>query len=245
MSMSELVIDRVEEIVGAVALAAPTNFQLEPRCRVCRNEPVRLKVNDLLASGASYAMVVRTLGDDNARLDKCDEVTIDSVRNHCARHFPVQNAAKATYREILERRARENQVDFVQGVATAITPMAFLETVMAKSYEALVDSDTAVDVSTGIVAASRLQSIVDSRADHADMLAIRVQVNKLIDAVRTSVPQEMWDDIVQKLDIPNESKHAAEADDFYDRNDTGELSIQLPDVADFDDDLDDRNVLAN
>jgi hypothetical protein len=244
MSMSELV-DRVEEIVGTVALAAPTNFQLEPRCRVCRNGPVRLKVNDLLASGASYAMVVRTLGDDNARLDKCDEVTIDSVRNHCARHFPVQNAAKATYREILERRARENQVDFVQGVATAITPMAFLETVMAKSYEALVDSDAAVDVNTGIVAASRLQSIVDSRAEHADLLSIRVQVNKLIDAVRTSVPQEMWDDIVQKLDIPNEPKHAAEADDFYDRNDTGELSVQLPDVADFDEDLDDRNVLAN
>jgi hypothetical protein len=58
----------------------------------------------------------RALGDVNATLDKCDRVTIDSIRNHTARHFPVQNAAKATYREILERRAKENAVDFVEGV---------------------------------------------------------------------------------------------------------------------------------
>jgi hypothetical protein len=30
-----------------------------------------------------------------------DRVTVDSVRNHAARHFPVQQAARATYREIL------------------------------------------------------------------------------------------------------------------------------------------------
>jgi hypothetical protein len=88
---------------------------------------------------------MRALADDNAELDKCDRVSIDSVRNHCVRHYPVQNVARATYRDILERRARENQVDFVKGVATAITPMAFYETVMAKSYENLVDSDTQVE----------------------------------------------------------------------------------------------------
>jgi hypothetical protein len=41
-------------------------------------------------------------------------------------------------------------------VATALTPIAFFETFMVKSYETLVDSDTRVDVNTGIVAASRL-----------------------------------------------------------------------------------------
>ena len=40
----------------------------------------------------------------------------------------------ATYRRVLERRAQENGVDFVNGVATAITPMAFYETVMVKGY---------------------------------------------------------------------------------------------------------------
>ena len=36
------------------------------------------KVNDMLATGASYAMVLRALGEDNNKLDKCDRVTIDS-----------------------------------------------------------------------------------------------------------------------------------------------------------------------
>ena len=46
--------------------------------------------------GASYAMVLRALGDDNAKLEQGDRVTIDSIRNHTARHFPVQQVARAT-----------------------------------------------------------------------------------------------------------------------------------------------------
>jgi hypothetical protein len=181
-------------------LVPRNGFDLEPRCRVCRNDQVRKRVNDLLASGASYAMVLRALAADNAELDKCDRITIDSVRNHCGRHFPVQNVAKATYREILERRARENRVDFVEGVATAITPIAFFETVMVKSYENLVDSNTTVDVNTGIVAAGRLQSLIDSGNYGRDLLVLKVQMAQICDAVKSTVPQEMWGEIVEKLE---------------------------------------------
>src|SRR6476660_8069555 len=173
---------------------------LEPRCRVCRNDQLRTKVNDLLATGASYAMIVRALAADNAELDTCDRVTIDSVRNHCGRHFPVQNVAKATYREILERRARANGVDFIEGVATAITPIAFFETVMVKSYETLVDSDTKVDVNTGIVAAGRLQSLADSRDYDHELLVMTVQLAATCAAVKSTVPQSMWGEIIEKLD---------------------------------------------
>ena len=77
-------------------------------------------------------MVLRALGDDDAELEKRDRVTTNSIRNHTVRHFPVQQVARATYREILERRAKENSVDFIDGVATAITPLAVLETIMMK-----------------------------------------------------------------------------------------------------------------
>jgi hypothetical protein len=241
MSLSDVVVDGVDETFKSMTLTSRKNFHLEPRCRVCRNDGVRRKVNDLLATGASYAMVVRALGDDNGTLADCDCVTIDSVRNHCARHFPVQNVAKATYCEILERRALENQVDFVEGVATAITPMAFLETVMAKSYEALVESDTAVDVSTGIIAASRLQAIVDSRPGQPNLLELRVQVNRIIDAVRSTVPEQMWDDILQRLGTSTSPAHAADVNDFYDEDDDDEYAVDPADVADFHDDIDDSN----
>ena len=170
MTLSQALATPVDEIMDSMELAARNGFHLEPRCRVCRNDVLRKKVNDMLASGASYAMVLRALSERNNKLDKRDRVTIDSIRNHCGRHFPVQNVAKATYREILERRAKANGVDFVEGVATAITPIAFFETVMVKSYENLVDSNTKVDVHTGIVAAGRLQSLIDSR-DHSRKIA--------------------------------------------------------------------------
>lgn len=80
---------------------------------------MRIKVNDLLASGVSYAMILRAIETANSSLDKRDRITIDSVRNHTARHFPVQHVARATYREILERRATENGIDFIEGVVTA------------------------------------------------------------------------------------------------------------------------------
>jgi hypothetical protein len=192
MSVSEAFRDVVDESVESTALASRTNGFHLPRCRICRNDQVRTKVNDLLATGASYAMVLRALGEDNAELDKRDRVTIDSIRNHCGRHFPVQNVAKATYREILERRAKANGIDFIEGVATAITPLAFYETVMVKGYETLVDSDTKVDVNTGMVAAGRLQSLMDSRDYDHELLVMKVQLAQICDAVKSTVPQEMW-----------------------------------------------------
>ena len=208
MSVSQATLDIVEESVESSALVLRNGFPLEPRCRICRNDQVRRKVNDMLATGASYAMIVRALAADNAELDKCDRVTIDSVRNHCGRHFPVQNIARATYREILERRAKANGVDFVEAVATAITPIAFFETVMVKSYETLVDSNTRVDVNTGIVAAGRLQSLIDSRDYDHELLVMKVQLDQICDAVKSTVPQEMWGEIIEKLDEAEQHQEA-------------------------------------
>src|SRR6476469_475213 len=100
MSVSHALATSVDEIMESSALAPRINgFHLEPRCRICRNDSVRRKVNDLLATGAGYAMVLRALGEDNAKLDKRDRVTIDSIRNHCQRHFPVQHEGSASDRE--------------------------------------------------------------------------------------------------------------------------------------------------
>ena len=208
MSVSQPLATPVADTIESMELATHNGFHLEPRCRVCRNDQVRKKVNDLLATGASYAMIVRALAADDAELDKCDRVTVDSIRNHCGRHFPVQNVAKATYREILERRAKANGVDFVEGVATAITPIAFFETVMVKSYETLVDSDTKVDINTGVVAAGRLQSLIDSRDYDHELLVMKVQMAAICAAVRSTVPQEMWSEIIEKLDEAEQRQDA-------------------------------------
>ena len=161
--------------------------------------PMRATVNDLLANGASYAMVVRALGEANEVLDKRDRVTIDSIRNHCTRHFPVQMVARATYREILERRAQESQVDFVEGVATAITPMAVLETVMVKGYETLVDDRTVVSYRDGMAAALKLHELLRQEAGEFDKAALIAEMGRVIEAVKEFVPKERWPELQARL----------------------------------------------
>lgn len=197
MSLVEMVGDVVDE---SIELPPSINgFHIEPRCRVCRNDGVRKKVNDLLASGFSYAMIVRALEDANASLDKRDGVTIDSVRNHTARHFPVQQAARATYREILERRAQENNVDFVEGVATAITPLAFFETMMVKGYVTLVDEQTNVGYRDGMAAALKLAEALRQAEGEYDVAQMNVQLGRIIAAVREFIPQEKWPEVQARL----------------------------------------------
>ena len=224
MTLSQALATSVDEIMESSALVPRSGFHLEPRCRVCRNDQVRKKVNDLLASGASYAMVLRALGEDNAKFDKCDRITIDSIRNHCGRHFPVQNVAKATCREILERRAKANGADFIEGVANAITPIAFFETVMVKSYETLVDSDTEVDVNTGMIAAGRLQALIESRASGTRIADLMVQMDHIIRAIHSSVPEELWPEILRKIDGPVVAD--TPADEFEDGDDAEDGTIR-------------------
>ena len=200
MSVSEAASGVVDESVNSTELApGGDGFHLQPRCRICRNDEVRKKVNDLLATGASYATDLRALGDDNATLEQRDRVTIDSIRNHANRHFPVQQVARATYREILERRAKQNSVDFIDGVATAITPLAVLETVMVKGYETLVDELTTVSYRDAMEAALKLNEIArkdEGAMDRARMLA---DMGRIIEVVRTFIPAERWPDVQAAL----------------------------------------------
>jgi hypothetical protein len=221
MTLSQAVPDVVGEIADSIELARRNDFHLEPRCRVCRDEQVRTKVNDMLAIGVSYAHVVRALGEHNANCDRRDQVTIDSVRNHTQRHFPVRQVARATYRDILERRAEQNRVDFVNGVATALTPMAFFEIVMNKAFRNVLDDDTEVSVDTGLRAAEKLQFFLDRRDPGADIAELRLQLGRIIDAVKSTVPEQLWGDIVEKLDQPQQHPGAidAETEDFDDGED--------------------------
>jgi hypothetical protein len=77
MTVSEIVTESVGETVESIELPAVLHqFPLEPRCRVCRNDQLRKKVNDMLATGLSYAMILRALQKDNDQLDDRDRVTI-------------------------------------------------------------------------------------------------------------------------------------------------------------------------
>jgi hypothetical protein len=87
--------------------------------------------------------------------------------------------------------------------------------------ETLVDSDTKVDVHTGIVAAGRLQSLIDSRDYSRDIAELRFQLGKINEAVRSVVPQSMWAQIIRALDEVEQHSEALDvgADAFDEADD--------------------------
>jgi hypothetical protein len=214
MSLVEMVDDVLDESIELPP--SVDGFHIEPRCRVCRDDEVRKKVNDLLATGTSFAMVLRTLGEDKTAPGKADRVTIDSVRNHAARHFPVQQVARATYREIVERRAREAQIDFVNGLATALTPMALYECVMNGAFRRLVDGEVDVGVDTGLRAAEKLQALIDARAAGADMASVLAKMDRIIDVMHTFTPKDRWPEVqaVLRADRPIHAEQSEPLEDI-------------------------------
>lgn len=175
-------------------------FKPETRCRVCRDSDNRQMINKLLAAGQTYASIIRTIQPINDQLDKKSKITYNSLWEHAKTHFPAERAAQAAYREILERRAAEHEKDFVMGVASAITPLAYLETVMTKGYGELTKELPNVDVELGMKAAEKLQAL-SVQGDQDQMVAkLMSRVNDIIDAVRNTVPEEMWEEIINKLE---------------------------------------------
>ena len=132
----------------------------------------------------------------------------------------MQNVAKATYREILERRAGENRIDFIDGVATALIPLAFFEIVMHMAFRSVVEDGGDVSVETGLRAAEKLQAVHDKCDPGDDIADMRRQVNMILDAVKAVVPQEMWGDIAEKLDQLEQHREVldAETEDFDDED---------------------------
>lgn len=171
--------------------------RLEPRCKVCRDDGIREMVNSLLARGLSFAAITR------ATTEADETISVDSVRRHAGRHFPVQHVAGATYREIVERRAREQQIDLEEGVRTALTPLAFFEAVMHRSFEGLVGDQAEVGVQAGLTAATRLHEAAASAASGMDIADIMMKMDRVIRAVKETVPEELWPVIVERIEDPS------------------------------------------
>ena len=214
----------------------PATLRPEPRCHVCRTDSIRERVNAMLAGGSSYAQIVRAVDVDGA-----GKLSLDSVRNHATRHFPVQNAAQATYREIVERRATQTGIDFINGVTTAITPLALYETVVVKVFQRLVQDDIKVSLEAGLKAAEKLQGALGEGDPGAELQQMRVHVGRMIQAVRATVPESMWGDIrawledsyrVQPSGEPVKPGEDEDDDESFDAGDVGDDDEEWFDAGD-------------
>jgi hypothetical protein len=73
-----------------------------------------------------------------------------------------------------------------------------------QAFRTLVDDRTEVSVDTGLRAAEKLHTLMNSRDYTAEMAETRLWLGRIMDAVKTTVPQSMWGTILKQLGLPEE-----------------------------------------
>lgn len=195
---------KLEDILPVEAGGKNYEFVFEPRCRVCNSGDGILElVNRLLASGMTYMDVLRAIEVFNQGRPQHRKITYNSIRSHQKNHMPFEAQA---IRDIVERRATEAQRDFIDGVGNIVTPVAYAEVVMKRSFENLVDQNLPVDVKDGLAAAKLVHAIDSGITTGMDETEAMAQLARIIEAVRAVVTPEQMTQIAARL----ESDHPVE-----------------------------------
>lgn len=156
----------------------------EPRCRVCRDEEIRTLVNKLLAHGMTLRDINDVIVPMNRKRPARDRINLNNIREHRKRHFDVQAPANAVYRKIIEQRAKDLNLDYEQGIGTAITHLAYLDTMIAKGYETLINEETVVSYRDGLEASSRRDQLTRENAGAVEQARIMAEMDRVIAVVK-------------------------------------------------------------
>jgi hypothetical protein len=176
-------------------------FNPETRCRVCQSQDSLDLVNTLLAHGLTYAAIMKCLVPVNATRRKNAQITKASLYWHQKNHFNTQEPARALYRQIMEDRAKEHELNFVEGTTTAVNAMSYLETMMVKGYKKLTDERfDNVSVVDGMNAGIKLHEMTRADAGLAEAAKKMDEMNRIINAVKEVVPERYFNEILARLE---------------------------------------------
>jgi hypothetical protein len=164
--------------------------RIEPRCKICRNPPLREAVNKMLTMGLTRSGIVDVLETINA--DKPDEekVTYPQVYRHQKRHFNVSQPAQAVYEAIVAKRQADNENDFEAAIGAAVNVFSYYETMMVKGFAHLRDESTVVPYTDGARAARELHELTRKDAGAQQVAEIMARQNRIISAIQDFVPED-------------------------------------------------------
>lgn len=198
LDIDKMVQKQVDELRVAGKLYT---FNPETRCRVCQSQDSLDLVNTLLAHGLTYAAIMKCIKPVNQARRKNNQITKASLYWHQKNHFNTQEPAKAIYRQIMEDRAREHELNYVEGTTTAVNAMSYLETMMIKAYKKLTDENfDNVSVEMGMSAAIKLHEMTRKDAGLAEAAKAMNETNRIIAAVKEVVPERYFNQILARLD---------------------------------------------
>lgn len=208
--------------------------RIEPRCKICRNPPLREAVNKMLTMGLTRSGIVDVLDTINADTPDDEKVTYTQVYRHQKRHFNVSQPAQAVYEAIVAKRQADTENDFEAAVGAAVNVFSFYETMMVKGYAHLRDESTVVPYTDGARAARELHELTRKDAGAQQVAEIMARQNRIIAAIQDFVPEDKIPALMARIEGSAE-------DDTIEGTVIDEDVVERaydPDDADFDDEDD-------
>jgi hypothetical protein len=192
MTLSDAVLAEIE--------AATRNGELcpgprtEPRCHVCCELESKDLVNKLIAAGLTNREIAESCESINWRRHEAGDERTIGARNvwwHRRTHFNIQKPAEAAARAILERRAEEANLDYVNGIGHAVTPYAVIETLMVLGYRSMTGENAeAPSLKEMLDAAVKLHQFTNQDSNQRNMADMYDRQDRIIAAMNRVVPTE-------------------------------------------------------
>jgi hypothetical protein len=199
--VSDAVRDEIERMRAEGELG--DGYRMVSSCYVCCEVESRDLVNKLIAAGLTNREITECCGAINSRRRDNNDDRVIKARNvwtHRTEHFNVDKPAQAMLREIAERRAAEQNRDFVNGIAHIVTPYAVLEGAMVKGYASITDEATQISVKDTILAAVKLDELTNRDAGSKTIASLMYKMDRIIGAIREIVPEQYHQAILDRID---------------------------------------------
>lgn len=190
---------------GSNGLPVPAENRItEPRCTVCQS-PHRNAIDRELALGTAHS-----------KLAEAYSINRRNIGRHALKHLNLEEAA---IRDLIQQEAAYHNSNIELGVEAVVRRKVYLETLLLKAQEALVDNTTTVEPKDAIAAIEKLEKF-DERTASAAIDEMKSQLDAFLKAVKEIVPPAMWEEIYKRtLDlagvgaIPAKAKELASGDD--------------------------------
>lgn len=176
--------------------------QVEHRCRACQDEPTRMLINNLLARMLSYRDIFQIINVSINPVRKQQglrPITQRIITHHAKEHFAIDNPAWAVFRAIGERRGKQLGRDYENGIAETVSYLAYLETMVKRGWDDLIDPDTKVTYVDGARAAKDLADIETKSSGQQQQAEMLAQMNRIITIFKEVVPADQWPAVVARI----------------------------------------------
>jgi len=171
------------------------------RCKVCSSpEALRKIVDTHLVMMRPYKEILSIVAPlyEKFGVEPKDMISYSSLTNHKTRHLPTDAIAA---RQIMERRAAEENKLILDGQETLITAKGIYELVASIGVKNIVEGEIEPDLKTTLYAVEKLNELEKATSSSYKPEYLLGQLSVILDAMREVLPPDMLDLVSKRIEM--------------------------------------------